>query len=507
MPSLSIHWQETAPGFYSRELDEAEIFYRRCKRKESGCFPVTSSASFTIGDSTGQPHFTVEDAFRKAWVTLRYRHPTLASRVEHDDDSGRWTRVYSVVDGQGKEINDWLCRTFTVIQDEGESDALKWFNWDAPDFEHASVYLVRPMNDQQRQRWAIFLRCPHDVTDGIGVLHLLDQLVEFAAQALEQGSDYRLPTTWGDEGARLSPCLRVAAEIQARNAGLYSHAHLLGLPPSSRGRTVSLTSRRERLALSVPKATTAQILHRCKALGAGISVTHVFTAALAIVLAQLHAEQHGQDDADSHVAARYVNHSMINLRRYCQPPYNGPDHAAAAYHTISAQAMAIDVAIPDHVGAAEAWVEALLPQVASQVRDFFTRIRPTAPSSNTIDDGNDNNCPDHLAFTPTTFKSITPPPGTDAHHIVSDPPFCPVPLSSLGNISHIVEKNHGVFELDDVWAASEPIGAGVAVFLGTWEGALEPAAVFDTRYHGRVGVEGFLRRIVKCVCKGLGVEF
>lgn len=205
-------------------------------------------------------------------------------------------------------------------------------------------------------------------------------------------------------------------------------------------------------------------------------------AALALVLAQF---QELRDTKKDVRRFRYVNHSMINLRPYCRAPYNGPDHAAAAYHTISAQALAIDTIPPSSPPD--------LAQAVCKVRDFF---------KSTFSDTNSRS--DQIAFACETFKSITPAPGADIH-AVSETPFCPVPLSSLGNVSNIVARRHGVIEVQHVWAASEPIGAGVALFLGTWEGNLELSAVFDIRYHEREVVRVFLESIVRCVCGGLDV--
>lgn len=205
-------------------------------------------------------------------------------------------------------------------------------------------------------------------------------------------------------------------------------------------------------------------------------------AALALVLAQFQSPRDTREDAREF---RYVNHSMINLRPYCQPPYNGPDHAAAAYHTISAQALAIDVDVNVTIPPSS---PPDLAQAVCKVRDFFKE---------TFSDTNSRS--DQIAFVCETFKSITPALGADLH-AVSETPFCPVPLSSLGNVSNIVAKRYGAIEVQHVWAASEPIGAGVALFLGTWEGNLELSAVFDTRYHEREVVRVFLESIVRFVC-------
>ncbi|KAI0882292.1 uncharacterized protein GGS22DRAFT_170626 [Annulohypoxylon maeteangense] len=275
-------------------------------------------------------------------------------------------------------------------------------------------------------------------------------------------------------------------DIQTRNGSIYTHPGLLSLPPSSG--TSSSSGKRHRFSIIVPESVTDQIILKCKAIASGTSVTHVFIAALAMALSEL------QPPKEESYAVRYVNHSMINLRPYCRAPYNTREHAAAPYHTVSAQALGIDLVVPGPPidGKDDGQINEL-SQVATQVRDYFRTVRPTSSQD------------EQIAVSPLMFKSLTTPPGSDPH-IVSDPPFCPAVISSLGNIGSIVSASHGPFELTNVWAASEPIGAGVAIFLGTWNGRIELSGVFDTRYHDSGYIRKFLERMLDSVSGGLDVD-
>ncbi|KAI1101032.1 hypothetical protein F4804DRAFT_335635 [Jackrogersella minutella] len=512
MASLKIQlpafqWEVTECGVWQRDIDECETFYRRTARKEDGCYPITGSASFTIKapntstiDGTikneDEQCRSIENAFRKAWEVLCYEHPTLRSCIKYDKESGKWKRVYSTFRDR-EERKNWLGSTFKVADTGVES--LRWFNEGALSFDASHLLLVRPKIRDEHQ--TVFLRCPHDVTDGVGILQLVDQLFYHAALTYTQGSHYALPT-WGDEHTRLSPCLRLAAnipasssetqmkrfeEVQTQNRSTYTHPSLLGLPQSSDA-TASQHGKRHRLSVLVPKATTEQIILGCKATAPGVSVTHVFMSSLALALSEL------QPRKGEPYSVRYVNHSMINLRPYCCEPYSTPKHAAAPYHTVSMQALGVDLVVPASStipGNGDGVDD--LPQIVTKVRDFFKDIRPASPSD------------EQVALAPLMFKSLTAPPGSDPHD-VSEPSFCPVALSSLGNVASIVSATHGPFELENVWAASEPIGSGVAMFLGTWDGKIELSSVFDTRYHDPRYIRKFLERILSCVCKGLGVD-
>lgn len=331
-------WKESSGAAWERAVDECEEFYRLFTKSGQGCYPITGCASFQIKISDGDQD-RVENALRNAWTCLRYKHPTLGSRMELDNGNGRWKRVYTPFKTI-EDVNCWLQLTFNPI--DLSQNALEWFNNDAPNFELPTVYLVRSSQDTPRQ--TVFLRCPHDITDGVGILQLVDQPFTQASLFYARLIDYTYPLPNGQLDTRLSPSLRIAGSmpdplsdaqmqrfegIQKRTGTVYNHPGLLTLPPSGSPNTDQV----QRVAVSIPKAVSTQILANCKAIAPGVSVTHVFTSALAIALRDLQPRKQ-----EPH-PVRYVNHAMINLRPYCRSPYNSPDHAAAAYHTVSAQAL------------------------------------------------------------------------------------------------------------------------------------------------------------------------
>ncbi|KAI8963634.1 hypothetical protein F5Y11DRAFT_140170 [Daldinia sp. FL1419] len=496
-----LQWEESQDGVWVRDIDECETFYNHLIRSGEGCYPVTACAAFVVEPSAVKTtnhseERRIEDTLRKAWKLLHYDHPSLRSYVERNADDGRWRRIYSTFRNKDDEQR-WLDSTFKVIDADG--DPLHWFNNTSAPFKISTLFLIKPKESGKYQRH-VFLRSPHDITDGVGVLQLLNNLFNHAALVYQQGIQLILPA-WGNEHEMLSPCLHHVTEIpetftesqterfkeiQTNNGSTYTHPGLLSLPASSKS-TTSEPGNRQRVALSVPKSTTEKILHSCKAVAPGVSVTHVFTSALALALSEL------QPKKEEPYTVRYANQSMINLRPLCRDPYNTPKHAAAAYHNVSAQALGIDLTVPASTDANNGHDANQLPRIAIQVRDYFNTIRPTSPKD------------ENIIFAPLVFKSLTPPLGLDPH-AVSDTPFCPVPLSSIGNISSMVSPKHGPFELTNVWAASEPIGAGVAVFLTSWDGRIGLSGVFDTRYHNTEYIEKFLERILACALKGLNID-
>ncbi|KAI1209249.1 uncharacterized protein F4807DRAFT_101833 [Annulohypoxylon truncatum] len=502
-----FQWKQSKLGTWEREADECETFYIQLKRNGNAYYPIIGCASFvtkspdtrTTDEADRKENGVrrmVYDALLKAWEVLCYEHPTLRSRIEHDKASGICRRVYSTFQDVDEQ-KVWLNATFKAIYTD--EDPLQWFNSQEHSFDGSRLLVVTPENNNDFHP-TIFLQCPHDITDGVGILQLVDQLFQHAARAYEQGDQYTLPA-WGDEHERLSPGLRLAAtlpetpseaqvkrfaEIQTQNGSIYTHPGLLSLPPSSS--TAASSGKRHRLSIFVPQAITSQIIRKCKEIAPGVSVTHVFMSALAMALSEI------QPRKEESYAVRYVNHSMINLRPYCQTPYSTPAHAAAPYHTVSAQALGIDLIVPGPSNDAkdEGRVNELR-KLAIQVRDFYKAVRPASMQD------------EQVVLSPLMFASLTTPPGSDPH-AVSDPPFCPAVISSIGNIGSIVSATHGAFELTNVWAASEPIGAGVAMFLDTWNGKIELSGVFDTRYHDAEYIKKFLGRILDCVSRGLDVD-
>jgi hypothetical protein len=70
---------------------------------------------------------------------------------------------------------EWLDATFEVV--DSEISEMDWFNNNPPTFEKPTIFLVKSSYQEEKAvapSWNIFLRCPHDTADGIGILQLLN---------------------------------------------------------------------------------------------------------------------------------------------------------------------------------------------------------------------------------------------------------------------------------------------------------------------------------------------
>jgi hypothetical protein len=491
-------WLKTPDGLWCRDIDKAEQFYASfCRSPHDpnlASFPVTCHASFTVLDVTGSG---VEKALRSAWTALREEHPSLSSWIQFNPQRATWEKVYAPFrqseDNSAEE--KWLSETFKTVVSEAREE---WLNLDPPVCKLPSLFLVKPEVEDNQEAWhgTLYLRSPHDMIDGVGVLHLLNRLFQLARETYLATAITTLSSA--DEINRLSLPLHAATGISeheteeqrsrfkdllARNATIQTEKPLLGLPLS--GTTCSQPTQPgsiQRATISLSEDASRRLLTQCR--HHKVTATHVMSAALVMVLRDL---QPLDPEASS---VRYSNQAMISLRHLCKPPFD--PFAVGNYHIIAPNAMAIDVAashpdLPQRTRATE------LLSTANQFKDYYTTVRT----------GLNESAHDYLAFARMTWDLFTPKE--------SSPPPPPsktaaVAISSLGNLSAILKGSYGPFEVTDVWVAGEPLGTGVSTFLQTWSGVMSISMLFNSAFHEKEYIEMFQQRIVECLVQGLEMD-
>ncbi|KAH6984424.1 hypothetical protein BKA56DRAFT_580984 [Ilyonectria sp. MPI-CAGE-AT-0026] len=524
-----FQWKYTAAGLWERDIDEVELFYssiaKLTRDAGAGCFPVTAcvniQASVPDDVTNEEANDRIESAIRKAWITLRYEHPSLSSWTDYDQENDKWTKFYSPLPSPDRdtvgEQHQRLASTLVML--ESDMTGIEWLNDDPILFQRSTLFILRPSTTDTagngHLKRTLLLRCPHEITDGIGILHLLQQLLAHAAKAYELEDAYVMPV-FGNEAKNLSPPLRTAASlpqsptaeqlryfdaIKKKNASLQTDMPLLGLPLSAEKGTAG---KRQYLPLSLSNSLSAQVLSECKA--RGVSVTHAFSAALILALRDM------QPRSDQELPMRYFNQTLINLRNACRPPFNTGAYAAAVYHMLSVEGISVDVVVPAF--GAEQERETRMKEFAAvtdQVRDFFASARGLESVS----------LSDLIAVSPPVWASITPSSKRAVKEASSQaetelnsprqddnapPPFSSVSLSSIGSINSIITPMHGALLVSDAWAAAESMGPGVGLFLGTWEGKPTIVASFDSTWHNTRYMERFLGRILEQMAEGLGLD-
>lgn len=499
LDSCDYSWTQVRPGRWERDIDETEQFYTSLAKTYEGSgrcsFAITGYISFSAlgGD------LEVENALRKAWIGLRYDHPTIASRVEYSELLQRCRKVYEMSPTPESQA-EWLDSTFRVVRTK--LSGLQWCNSDPPVPQLPTLFMIKRSGRVSGTVHAdIVLRCRHDIVDGIGTLMLLNNLFAHAGLALAHGNVHPLPI-FGDEWTRLSPPFRVAAGITptlskpqqvcldktiAWNAALRKGMEIAGLPCR---KASTKPGKHQRVAITLSTESTHRLLKACKALG--LSVTHAYHTAIGIVLRDLQKRQALPR------TVRYINYTIMDERPQCEEPYNTPAHAASVYHSVSGECLAVDLTVPAaSIGAPDQVFDYSVPRRMEYMR--------TASSVRRFDLQNRNN-KGRIGMVPSYWAMITPP--YPAGNIAPPVPVSfqkpSVSLSDLGTLDNTILSTHGEFELDNPWVTREHLVSGMGLFLGTWKGRLTLSATYNDAWHSRSQALVFLDRCNVATIQALG---
>ncbi|KAL2861174.1 uncharacterized protein BJX67DRAFT_375504 [Aspergillus lucknowensis] len=499
LEACDYSWTEVRPGRWERDIDETEQFYTSLAKTYEGsgrcCFAITGYISFAVPGREQE----VENALRKAWLRLRFDHPTIASRVEYIQQRQRCRKVYEMAPNQESQ-SDWLDATFRVIPTK--MTGLQWCNSDPPVPKLPTLFIIkRPSRSNGTVVADLVLRARHDIIDSNGTLMLFNNFFAHAAQALEQGDAYPLPV-FGDEYTRLSPPLRLAAGIpptlsrkqQAQldktvswNATLKKGVEVAGLPC---GRGPTKPGKHQRVAITLSTESTHRLLRACKALG--LSMTHAYHTAIGIVLRDLQ-KRHARSRT-----VRYINYGLFDERPQCEEPYNTPAHPVSVYNSVSGECLAVDLTVqPASFGAPD---QVLDHSVAR--RKEYMRVANTVRRF----DLQNRNDKQRIEMVPSYWAMITPPyPADNVTPKVPMPYSKPsVSLSDMGTLDHTVSSSLGLFELDNPWVTREHLVTGLALFLGIWKGRLTLSATYNDAWNSRNEALAFLDRCNVVTIQALG---
>lgn len=502
----SLIWRETLPGVWQRDVDEAEKFYYALAKLYEGSgrmfFAMTGHLSVSVEIHQGQTREAVEQrletALRHGWLALRYNHPTIASRVSHHPATGQVIKTYHTCLGD-KERDAWLAETFVPIA-TGETGE-EWANSDPPAPKIPTLFGLKPQAAASNAvRRDLVLRSPHEIVDGIGTLHMFNNLIRLVADAYEAESSYKIPSFDGSETKNLSPPFRVAANVPTemterqkqhlskqnahKAAASQDHGDIKVLAvPYQQGNNAP--GKHQRVALDFSERDTAALIAACRGLKA--TVTHAFHAAIAMAVRDV------QERSSKPQQVRYVNYILRNERKSCVDPYNTPKHAVAVYHSVSGRALTVDMTLPatgDAVDPADRVSE--FRSIIEKMRHFYEAVRDDA---------------DHYALSLPIWEAGCPElPKSDALPPV--PPPNPKPsasISSMGNVDSIIASKHGQIAVDKPWVTGEELGNGLGLFLGTFRSKMSLSAAYNDAWHNKAEVEDFVHRCRDIVLTGLGL--
>ncbi|KAI1062825.1 hypothetical protein LB507_005602 [Fusarium sp. FIESC RH6] len=490
--SKDYNWRQSQPGVWQRHLDELEQFYTSMVILYEGSgrmfFGITGHISLSI-KTTNHAEHEVDEALRKAWLALRYNHPTLASQATQDPKTGEWMKTYKTDD----EKSAWVEKTLVHIT-TGQTGN-EFANSDPPAPKIPTMFVLHLPTEEGVVRRDLVFRSPHDIIDGIGTLMLLNNFIALAAEAYEEGDAYEPPVLDGSEVSNLSPSYRVAANIpdklsqdqmdrldamaaQKEAVASDPKVEVLALPYR---KGESVPGRHQRVALTLTKEETAQLLAACKDVKA--TPTHVFHAAAAIVMRDL------QDRPTETKRVRYINYILQNERPNCSEPFNSTGHPAAVYHSVSGQSLVVDM---DHHQNHELDREEFLT-VLQTIKDFYLEVKQDQ---------------EFYILAPTMFANLTPTLPASPRPLPIPPPKAhpSVSISSMGRVESIIAPETKSFNANNPWVTGEELGNGLGLFLGTFRGEMELSAAYNDAWHTSEDVRGYLERCKSVVFGGLGLK-
>ncbi|KAF5543134.1 hypothetical protein FMEXI_7150 [Fusarium mexicanum] len=506
----NYNWHQINPGVWQRHIDELEQFYSTMVVLYQGSgrmfFGITGHVSLSIKNTRGlsqsDAELEVDKALRKAWLALRYARPTLASQVTQNAESGEWIKTYRELQGDA-DRDAWLEKTLVHISNGQTGN--QWANSDPPAPKLPTMFVLHLPAECGDDgpltiRRDLVFRSPHDIIDGIGTLMMLNNFISLASEAYNKGNDYEPPALDGSETSNLSPSYRVAAHIpetpdqtqldrlkkmaaQKAAAASDPRVEILALPYRQGD---LLPGRHQRLALTLTRDETQQLLAACKMVGA--TPTHVFHAAAAMVVRDL------QDKPTTTKRFRYINYILRNERSSCQEPYNTAQHPASVYHSVSGQSLVVDMDLhPPSTNTDSQTRKKEFLSILETVKDFYLTVKQDE---------------EFYVLAPTMFSQATPllPSGPRPLPVPEPNAHPSVSISSMGRTDAIVAPETGAFEARDPWVTGEELGNGLGLFLGTFCGELCLSAAYNEAWHTAADVKEYLERCKDVVFSGLGID-
>lgn len=446
-------WTEISKGQFQRQIGENETFIKLIG--DSGAplgrehWAINADAAFKRDPNISEDDFVQH--LKTAWQTLRFHHPSIAAIA-----SG--TQIHYTVPDQ-QELQKWLSETFVLHKDETREEVAA--------AHKPTLYVVLHYFPAQSE---ILMHTSHWRTDGIGILQLMNAFLDLV------GSESSLPDLnnlpWGEETARLAPCVEDAADIPAEateeikaeaekwTKTFHEAVGAVGIEftPAKNGLPGGTRCARD----SFSESTTEAIVAACKT--QSISVTSAIHAAL--------AETNWAFAAPEDRSKHWLSTIRAGLRPYLPEPYSTPAYASGLYtsgymHSLQAgQSFA---------------------QNAKQINELYRAgLSPEFLEAHR-----------QYALNLTELIKNTPP---DA------PPGSGVDISSLGLVEKMLGPKHGSLEVLNVNVGVEVLTPQMTLFVWTFRGRLAMNLVYNEAFYEVERPVKFLESLKKTLLKELDIQ-
>ena len=246
--------------------------------------------------------------------------------------------------------------------------------------------------------------------------------------------------------------------------------------PAKQGTSMPGKTRFSTFSFSVNKSQA--IIQACKS--RGTTITQTIHAAIVLAVRDL------QPRGDVQKQGKYVSYAIMNLRKYCQEPYNGPKYDMMTCHANSTSLMVIDVSIFPSATASNRQCPEEFSTILEQVRNLYeTKALPNDMLEAAL-------C--FAARCPTYPTASSPLPSSNQSASVS--------LSSRGITDHYVKHWYGPFEVLDPWCMGTELSNALGVALNTWKGEMCLRAGYNVVFHEQRDVDMFLESVQRIVLEG-----
>ena len=302
-------WVEKTPGHWQRPIGENEAMIKMIgdggRPFGKDVWSISVTATFEACTDTR----SVSSAIRNGWVTLRFRHPSIAATAGDD------TIDYHTP--SPPQLEQWMEESLIIVDDESSPDDVIAR---LTPHRFATLYYLE-------QHGTVILNLSHWRTDGIGAFHLLNAYSQAVSDSLHQKP---LDLPWGEEPTRLTPSVEEALDLPTSSTldieggaqqYLSTLAYNKGALPAPYKSSHSIIPKGTRSArLHFPPSTTKALQTQCEHLDLRLeSAVHAALTATAYAIA---------------LPVEPIHHSSTmrhSLRPHLPEPYDGDAGAAGLY--------------------------------------------------------------------------------------------------------------------------------------------------------------------------------
>ncbi|KAE8383064.1 hypothetical protein BDV26DRAFT_287850 [Aspergillus bertholletiae] len=449
----SIHWKKADRGHYMRPFDPfEETFSSLCHdpvRPEFRNLDVFLSVGI---ESASDPNTIIETA-KKAWMRMRYLHPSLAAEV-----TGK-SFQYVPLETQS-DVEKWLEKSFVVKDGEPMADMQGCIDLSViPVTENAVLYYFPA--DQK-----FMLRMSHMFGDGHWVIYFLQELFaemsrlnsggqvvqgplgeevhNLASSAFDAAGITMLPDPWSTKAQSLLPqpqASKPAFEIPCINNAL---------PPGA-GKIQSL---------DFSEDETSSLLKASRTMGLGIT-TFLHTAFI-------HAAREISPSSDSKVHSTVL---IFSFRDQCigLPPYA---HDRGSSPRIGFWPVQVDISDDFH-------------RTARRLKHEYEVLARQKPAV-------------LATMVPHLQRSIP---------ILSDEHFRGILPSFIGNIpATALPNNYNFFKVRDFCMVAVPANERIYLGVMTFKNKLSINIAYNQTYHSDEQIAGYLGQIKREIYEGVMSE-